>query len=103
LHWLGILFGRVRPALAVSGGVNAPDDGIKAILAGADVVQMVSALLRHGPTHLSAMRTGLERWMEWNKVARLDDMRGRVSLKQAADASLWERGTYIRTLRSWLR
>lgn len=103
LHWLAILFGRVRPALAVSGGVNVPNDGIKAILAGADVVQMVSALLRHGPTHLSAMRLGLEQWMEWNKISRLDDMRGSASMKHTADPSTYERATYIRMLGSWLR
>jgi len=64
LHWLAILCGRVRSSLAVTGGVATPDDGIKAILAGADVVQMVSALLRHGPSHVQTMRLGLERWME---------------------------------------
>lgn len=103
LHWLAILHGRVCPALAVSGGVAVPNDGIKAILAGADAVQMVSALLRHGPTHISAMRQGLERWMEWNKIDRLDEMRGRASLKQTSDAATYERATYIRMLRSWLR
>ena len=56
LHWLALLRGRVRPALAASGGVATPDDGIKALLAGADVVQLVSALLRHGPGHIGAMR-----------------------------------------------
>jgi dihydroorotate dehydrogenase (fumarate) len=102
LHWLAILFGRVRPALAVSGGVNVPNDGIKAILAGADAVQLVSALLRHGPAHIGEMRLGLERWMEWNGIARLDDMRGRASLRQTPEADLYERATYIRMLRSWL-
>ena len=49
LRWLAILHGRVRPSLAVTGGIGEPNDGIKAILAGADAVQIVSALLRHGP------------------------------------------------------
>ena len=47
-----------------------PDDGIKALLAGADVVQLVSALLRHGPDAFrQLMRQGLERWMTWHKAA----------------------------------
>ena len=70
LRWLAILYGRVRPSLAVTGGVATPEDGIKAILAGADAVQMVSALLRHGPTHVQTMRRGLERWMEWRTSCR---------------------------------
>jgi len=103
LHWLAILHGRVRPSLAISGGVATPDDGIKAILAGADAVQIVSALLRHGPRHLDAMREGLERWMAWYHLERLEEARGRVSLDRIADAESYERAQYIRTLQSWLR
>jgi dihydroorotate dehydrogenase (fumarate) len=101
LRWLAILHGRVRPALAAAGGVVTPDDGIKAILAGADVVQMVSALLRHGPTHLDTMRTGLESWMDWHKITTLDDVRGRVSLQRSQDPGAVERAHYIHTLHSW--
>lgn len=71
LRWLAILHGRVRPSLAVSGGVATPNDGIKAILAGADAVQMVSALLRHGPAYVSVMRRELEQWMDWNNITRI--------------------------------
>src|SRR5512132_3426263 len=38
LRWIAILHGRIRPSLALSGGAATPMDGIKAILAGADVV-----------------------------------------------------------------
>ena len=101
LRWLAILHGRVRPSLAVTGGVATPNDGIKAVLAGADAVQMVSALLRHGPAYVSAMRLGLEHWMEWHKMTSLDDVRGRVSLKQTKDPAAFERANYIRALQSW--
>ena len=84
LRWLAILYGRVRPALAVTGGVVTPNDGIKALLAGADAIQLVSALLRHGPGYLSAMRHGLEQWLEWNKFPSVDLVRGRVSLRRPA-------------------
>jgi dihydroorotate dehydrogenase (fumarate) len=101
LRWLAILHGRLRPSLAVSGGVATPEDGVKAILAGADIVQMVSALLRHGPTHIAVMRQGLERWMAWQKVERLGDARGLLSLRTMEDCSSFERAHYIRTLHSW--
>ena len=103
LRWLAILHGRVRPSLAVTGGVATPNDGIKAILAGADVVQMVSALLRHGPAYVTAMRHGLEQWMDWNKMSRLDEMRGRSSLHMTSERAAFERANYIRTLQSWGR
>lgn len=103
LRWLAVLYGRVRPSLAISGGVATPNDGIKAILAGADVVQIVSALLRHGPAYIATMLHGLERWMEWNKIARVDEMRGRSSLATTRDRGAYERANYIRTLQSWIR
>jgi dihydroorotate dehydrogenase (fumarate) len=103
LRWLAILHGRVRMSLAASGGIATPNDGIKAILAGAHAVQMVSALLRHGPPYVASMRRGLEKWMEWHTMTRLDEMRGRSSLKMTADPMAFERANYIRTLQSWSR
>jgi dihydroorotate dehydrogenase (fumarate) len=101
LRWAAMLHGRIRPSIAVTGGVATPDDGIKALLAGADVVQLVSALLRHGPSHVGAMREGLARWLSWHKFARLDEARGQVSLRATGDRDLFERAYYIRTLHSW--
>ena len=101
LRWLAILHGQVRCSLAVTGGVATPIDGIKAILAGADVVQMVSAILRHGPSYFTSMRDELRRWMESIAVGRLDDVRGRLSLAKTDAPSAFERAQYIRTLTGW--
>ena len=101
LRWLAILRGHVRCSLAVTGGVATPNDGIKAILAGADVVQMVSAILRHGPSYFTSMREELRRWMESLEFARLDDVRGRLSLANTEAPSAFERAQYIRTLSGW--
>ncbi len=103
LQWIAILYGRVRPSLALTGGVATPDDGIKAVLAGADVVQLVSALLRHGPEHIGFMRRGLERWMASHEFSRLDQARGRCSLEHTRDPAAFQRGNYIRTLHSWIQ
>ncbi len=100
LRWLAALHGRVRCSLAVTGGVATPTDGIKAILAGADAVQMVSAILRHGPSYLTAMREGLVRWMESKQLSSIDEVRGRVD-GRTTDEDLFERANYIRTLQSW--
>jgi dihydroorotate dehydrogenase (fumarate) len=101
LRWLAILYGHVRASLAVTGGVASPHDGIKALLAGADAVQMVSALLLHGPQYVSVMRRGLEQWMEWHHLPSLSEVRGRVSLSRTDDPAAFERANYIRTLQSW--
>jgi dihydroorotate dehydrogenase (fumarate) len=100
LRWVAILHSRLRCSLAVTGGVATPTDGIKAILAGAHAVQMVSAILRHGPAYFLAMRDGLVRWMDSKQLSSVNDVRGRVD-GQTADADVLERANYIRTLQSW--
>jgi dihydroorotate dehydrogenase (fumarate) len=101
LHWVAALHGRVRPSLAISGGVAQPEDGIKGVLAGADVIQLVSALLNHGPGHVAAMRKGLTDWLEWHKMEDLGQARGLLSLKTTRDTASYERAQYIRTLHTW--
>jgi dihydroorotate dehydrogenase (fumarate) len=101
LRWLAILHGRLRLSLAATGGVETWNDGVKAILAGAHAVQMVSALLLHGPGYLATMVEKLVAWMEWSKMPSVETMRGRVSLKTAADPSGFERANYIHALHSW--
>ncbi|HVH26104.1 MAG TPA: dihydroorotate dehydrogenase-like protein [Vicinamibacterales bacterium] len=101
LRWTAILHGRVRPSLVITGGVATPNDGVKAVLAGADAVQIVAAILRNGPAHFTVMREGLEQWMDRHNISSLDEMKGRVSLKQTADPGAFERAHYIRTLQSW--
>ena len=101
LRWLAILHGRIRPSLAVTGGVETWNDGVKAILAGAHAVQLVSALLRHGPRFMTTMLEKLVAWMEWSKVTSVSAIRGRLSLKTAADPGDFERANYIRALHTW--
>jgi dihydroorotate dehydrogenase (fumarate) len=101
LQWAAILHGRLRASLAICGGVAHPNDGIKAILAGAHTVQMVSAILRHGAAYIGVMRDGLVSWMDAHGFAALGEFRGRLSLARCPDPSAFERGNYIRALSSW--
>ena len=101
LRWLAILHGRIRASLAATGGIETGRDGIKAILAGAHAVQVVSALLRRGTPYLSRMVSECAEWMDRQAIAALDDVRGRVSLRSSADPANFERASYIRTLHRW--
>jgi dihydroorotate dehydrogenase (fumarate) len=101
LHWVAILAGRVRASLAVTGGVHTAADVVKATLAGADVTQLVSALLMHGPEHLRVVRDGLAEWMEQHEWASLAEMRGRMSLFKVRDPGAYERTNYMLALQEW--
>lgn len=101
LRWLAILWGKVRCSLAVTGGVHTPTDALRAIMAGADAVQMVSALLRHGPQHLRTVREAMLHWMEEHEYASLEQMRGSMSHLRCPDPAAFERANYMRVLHSW--
>ncbi|MGE0451854.1 MAG: dihydroorotate dehydrogenase-like protein [Vicinamibacterales bacterium] len=101
LQWVALLRGRVRASLAVTGGVSTPTDGIKAVLAGADAVQIVAAILRHGPEHFGVVRDGLARFMDVRGFRTVEEMKGAVSFTATEDPAAFQRANYIRTLQSW--
>jgi dihydroorotate dehydrogenase (fumarate) len=101
LRWLAILAPNLNASLAVSGGVHRPIDAVKAVMAGADVVQLVSALLQHGPQYLKYMLLAFEQWGSEHGYATIDEMRDRMSLAQCPDPQAFERGSYMRVLQSW--
>jgi dihydroorotate dehydrogenase (fumarate) len=101
LRWIAILFGRVETSLVVSGGVHTAEDAIKAIMAGADAVQIVSALLKHGPERLGVILQDMTRWLEEHDYESLAQLRGSMSLRHCPDPSAYERANYMRILQAW--
>jgi dihydroorotate dehydrogenase (fumarate) len=101
LRWLAFLSGRVSASLAVTGGVHTPSDAVKAVMAGAHVVQMVSALLLHGPGYVRDIRAGFEAWMIEHEYESLDQMRGSMDLQSCPDPHAYERANYMLMLQSW--
>jgi dihydroorotate dehydrogenase (fumarate) len=63
LRWMAVLHGKVPVSLALSGGVHKVHDAVKAVMAGADVLQIVSLILRHGPHALEALQKEFVQWM----------------------------------------
>jgi dihydroorotate dehydrogenase (fumarate) len=76
-------------------------DAVKAVMAGADAIQMVSALLRRGPAHLRAIGDAFVRWMEEHEYSSLQEMKGSMSRASCPDPSVYERGNYMMMLQSW--
>jgi dihydroorotate dehydrogenase (fumarate) len=101
LRWLAILSPDVRASLAVSGGVHTTEDAVKALMAGASAVQVVSALLKHGPEHLTTLRNGLAKWLEDNEYDSLREIQGIMNLKRSPTPAGYERANYTRVLQSW--
>ena len=85
LHWTAILFGVVEADLAITGGVHSGIDALKAMMAGARVAMLTSALLRHGIDHLKTVRADMICWMEEHGYTTVRQMQGSMSLRRVPD------------------
>jgi dihydroorotate dehydrogenase (fumarate) len=101
LHALAIVSGRTRLGLCVTGGVHTGLDALKAVMCGADGVQMVSALLREGPKHLATVREQMANVLEANEYESLAQIKGSMSLTHCPDPKAYERVNYMRILQNW--
>ena len=99
LRGTAALAGRVRASLAITGGVHTGLDAIKGTMAGAHAIQLVSALLRHGPRHLRTIRREMETWMAEHEWDSLGEMRGNMSLERLPDPAAYERANFRMALR----
>jgi dihydroorotate dehydrogenase (fumarate) len=101
LRWLAILSCRLRIPLAASGGVHDELGAVKALMAGARVVQMVSAILARGPERLREVRKATEDWMQRHAYPSIGSMRGSMDLEACPDTAAYERATSILALQRW--
>jgi dihydroorotate dehydrogenase (fumarate) len=76
-------------------------DAVKAVMAGASAVQMVSALLQHGPEYLGQVRAELARWLVIHQYDSLRQMQGSMSLRRCDNPHAYERANYVTILQSW--
>jgi dihydroorotate dehydrogenase (fumarate) len=101
LRWLAILKGRLKGSLAITGGVHTPADALKAVMAGASGVQVVSALLKHGPEHIKTLVDGMRTWLEQHEYESLAQARGSLSLERSPNPAAFERAQYMRLLQTF--
>ena len=99
LTWIALLRGRIRASLAASTGVEHAADVAKYLLAGADVVQSASALLRHGPAYAGVLLQGLRDWMSRKGFQTLDEVRGLLATPDAEGWAARERADYVWAVR----
>ena len=101
LHWVAILYGHVKADLAVTGGVHGSSQVLKAMMAGARVAMMTSALLQHGIAHLARVRADVADWMEAHEYASIAEMQGSMSYRSVSEPAAFERANYMKVLSSY--
>jgi len=101
LRWLAILSCQVELSLAATGGAHNAVDVIKATMAGAHSVQMVSALLIHGPEHIKRTLEAVDFWLTEHEYESLRQMQGSMNMSKVPDAAKLTRANYMKMLDSW--
>jgi dihydroorotate dehydrogenase (fumarate) len=103
MRWIAILRPQLPAAtsLAATSGVHSGTDVIKALMVGADVAMMTSALLRHGPAHVRTVEAELRTWMTDHDYESVAQLRGSANQTAVEDPSAYERANYMSTLHSW--
>jgi dihydroorotate dehydrogenase (fumarate) len=101
IRWLSILHGRTGLTLAATGGVHSHAEALKLLLVGADVVHLASALLEHGPSHLTCILNEMEHWMREREYTSVEQLKGSMSQKNLADPTAMARASYLRVLDSF--
>jgi dihydroorotate dehydrogenase (fumarate) len=101
LRWLAILYGQFKGSLAVTGGVHTANDAIKALMAGASAVQLVSVLLARGPEQVRVIRDVMHTWFEEHEYESVEQAIGSMSLQRSPNPQAFERANYQRILAGW--
>ncbi|WP_340114491.1 dihydroorotate dehydrogenase-like protein [Maribellus mangrovi] len=95
LRFAGLLHGNLEGSICISRGIYDANDVIKMILAGADVVQMVSTIYRNSPTVVSDILMDMNKYMDDKGYKSLEDFRGKLSRKKMNDPFAYQRAQYV--------
>ncbi len=98
LRYTGLLSQEINTKICSSGGIFNAEDVIKMILAGADAVQIVSALYRHGISHISTILKELESWMDKKAFKTIADFQGKMNKVNSNDPWAYTRAQYAKLL-----
>jgi len=101
LHWIAVLYGQVKADLALTGGIHTATDVVKAMMAGAKVAMMTSALLKRGINYLDTLATELLIWMGEHEYDSVRQMQGSMSRNAVPQPAAFERANYMKVLGSY--
>ncbi|MCC9608353.1 dihydroorotate dehydrogenase-like protein [Blastopirellula sp. JC732] len=101
MRWIAILRQHFAGSLAATSGIHSGRDVLKALLVGADVTLMVSALLEKGPQHIQTCLREVEAWMVEHEYKSVEQLRGCMSRAHCENPSAYERANYLKALTSF--
>jgi dihydroorotate dehydrogenase (fumarate) len=103
LRWVAILYGQIECSMALTTGIHTAKDVVKALLAGADVTNVCSVLLREGIGRLKSLIEETNELLDILGMESVSSIRGTLSLQNYAEPAAFERASYIKLLQSYGR
>jgi dihydroorotate dehydrogenase (fumarate) len=101
LRWVAILYGHIKADMALTTGVHTTEDVVKAIMGGANIVNVASVLLEEGAGKISDLTVDLRQWMDEHEYESVAQMRGALSQRNCPEPEMFERANYMKVLGSW--
>lgn len=98
VRWTALLRGHCDCRIAVTGGFHGAPETLRALLAGADVVQLCSVLLLQGPDAIRQVLDGMQQWMAEKEYDSVRQLRGSLCARYAPRPADYSRGNYIEVL-----
>lgn len=98
LRFAGLLHDQISGSVCASNGINSTESLIKVLLAGADVVQMVSALYSHSIVIVPKILGELKEWMNDKNYAGVQDFQGKLSYVKNPKPEIYTRAQYAKAL-----
>ena len=95
LRFAGLLYGNIAADICTSRGISDGNDVIKMLLAGADSVQIVSAVYKNKASHITSMLEMIEEWMDTRGYKTIDAFKGKLSMKNIKDPYAYKRAQYV--------
>lgn len=96
LRWVGMLSGRIQCDIAGTTGVHNAETMIKFMLAGANAVQVVSAIYQQGKGLIPKMLNELTDWMKKHNFSKTEDFIGKMSFKNIENPAAFDRVQFMK-------
>jgi dihydroorotate dehydrogenase (fumarate) len=95
LRFAGLVYGNIKGNICSNTGIFTGKDVIKMIIAGADCVQVVSTIYKHGPKQIGKILEEMEEWMKGKKYQSLADFKGKLAKVNIKDPYAYQRAQYV--------
>jgi len=95
LRFAGLLYKNIKGSICSNTGIFTGRDVIKMLLAGADCVQVVSSIYKHGPKQVTKMLQEIEDWMNSKKYTSINQFKGKLSKVHIKDPYAYQRAQYV--------